>query len=67
MSKFQFYILSKEGCSPATIAAFEKYQTLAAAPIKDAAWETRWQNFVEQDNGFGLAMVAINIVAKYEY
>lgn len=62
-------ILLKEGCSPAIVRAYTKYYALAKAAEHGSnpkLWEVEWKYFTNH-GAFGLAMVAINIVAKYEY
>ena len=66
MSNFEYAVLKKHGCGKPTIAAYKRYQRLACTPNKNALWEVCWHNFVNQDNGFGLAVVAINLIAEEE-
>lgn len=67
ITPFEFNILTKNGCSPAIISAYAKYQRLGSRPdIGSVVWEMDWQAFAHESSGFGLAMVAINILGRIQ-
>ena len=63
LSEQKVQALFAEGCSLAEIKAYTQYDAFAQAAkagYHNQLWELEWHRFIDQSNGFGLAVVAIN-------